>query len=49
MARVSSGKGLEIVAELALPNLNVFEGGITAGFVVKPISPQKKRSVGLAL
>ena len=42
MARVSSGKGLVIVAELALPKLNVFEGRITAGFVVNPISPQKK-------
>lgn len=28
MARVSSGKGLVIVAELALPKLNVFEGGL---------------------
>jgi DNA-binding transcriptional LysR family regulator len=44
MALVSRGEGLAIVAELALPKLNVFEG-----FIVKPISPQKKRSVGLAL
>lgn len=44
MALVSRGEGIAIVAELALPQVPFFNG-----FVVRPLTPIKKRAVGLAL